>query len=97
MVLSYLYKDGYTFINKEKIKKFLPINFPSLDITCFSDIFIATLASYLTKNFKLENSIEIAIYAAAFLTLHQGPTNRLMDRTSLEVYFEKVNLDLLKI
>ncbi|WP_300361848.1 PfkB family carbohydrate kinase, partial [Fusobacterium sp.] len=90
-------KDGYTFINEEKIKKFSPINFPSLDITGSSDIFIATLASYLTKNFKLENSIEIAIYAAAFSTLHQGPSNGLMDRTSLEAYIEKVNPDLLKI
>lgn len=90
-------KDGYTFINKEKIKKFPSIDFPSIDITGSSDIFIATLASYLTRDFKLENSIEIATYAAAFSTLHQGPSNGLMDRTSLEAYIEKVNPNLLKI
>ena len=84
-------KEGYIFLNEKTQKKFKEINFPSIDTTGSSDIFIATLTSYLIKNFSIEKSIEIASYAAAFSTLYQGASNGLIDKVSLENYILKIN------
>ena len=89
-------KDGYIFINKNTYRVFPPINFPIVDSTGASDVFIATLTSYLIKNAPMENAIEIASYAAAFSTLHQGASNGLIDKSSLETYINKTNSSLFK-
>lgn len=90
-------KDGYTLINKNIQKKFPPVDFPSIDTTGSSDIFIATFTSYLIKDFSMEAAIEIAGYASAFSTLSQGASNGLIDKISLESYIAQKKPSLLQI
>lgn len=89
--------DGYTLINKNIQKKFSAIDFPSIDTTGSSDIFIATFTSYLIKDFSIEAAIEIASYASAFSTLSQGASNGLIDKISLESYISQKKPSLLQI
>lgn len=85
------------YLRNKKIDKYYPaIDFPVVDTTGASDAFIATLGSYLIKNFSLENAIKIATYAAGFSVLHQGSINGMIDKDSLESYIYKKEPEILK-
>lgn len=95
-VIITLGEKGSYFINKDVEKWYPAINFPVVDTTGASDAFIATLSSYLVKNYSIEKAIRIATYSASFSILHQGSINGMIDKNSLEIYIRKKEEKLLK-
>lgn len=87
--------DGCYLLMADYRKFFPPNHFELLDGTGGSDAFISALASYLMYGYSLEKAAEIANYAASFCTSRMGIVPALIDRTSLELYINRVNPDLL--
>ncbi|WP_291258770.1 PfkB family carbohydrate kinase [Fusobacterium sp.] len=88
-VIITLGEEGSYFINSEIEKWYPAINFPVVDTTGASDAFIATLSSYLVRDYPIEKAIGIATYSAGFSVLHQGSISGMIDRDSLETYIYK--------
>lgn len=95
-VIITLGEEGCYLKNKEREEFYPAVKFPVVDTTGASDAFIATLSSYLIMNYPLEKAIRIASYAAGFSVLHQGSINGMIDRSSLETYIYKKELELLE-
>jgi ribokinase len=85
-VIITLGREGCYLKNKNSNKYFSAANFNSIDTTGGADAFISGLASYLTKGYPLEKSIEIANYAAGFCISRSGVTPALVDKDTLEAY-----------
>lgn len=95
-VIITLGEKGSYFINKSTAKWIPAVNFPVVDTTGASDAFIATLASYLVRDYSMEKAIRIATYSAGFSILHQGSISGMIDRDSLETYIYKKEPQLLE-
>ncbi len=95
-VIITLGEEGSYFINNEVEKWYPAIDFPVVDTTGASDAFIATLSSYLVRDYPIEKAIGIATYSAGFSVLHQGSISGMIDRDSLETYIYKKEPQLLK-
>ena len=94
-IIITLGEEGCYFRNSELEKFYSAINFPVVDTTGASDAFIATLSSYLIRDYSLDKAIKIASYAAGFSVLHQGSISGMIDRNSLETYIYKKDPKLL--
>lgn len=95
-VIITLGEEGSYFVNSEVEKWYPAINFPVVDTTGASDAFIATLSSYLVRDYPIEKAIGIATYSAGFSVLHQGSISGMIDRDSLETYIYKKEPQLLE-
>lgn len=95
-IIITLGEDGSYFLNEKLEKWYSAINFPVVDTTGASDAFIATLSSYLVRDYPIEKAIGIATYSAGFSVLHQGSMNGMIDRDSLETYIYKKDPKLLE-
>ena len=63
----------------------------AVDSTGASDSFISALASYLSKGYPTEATIQIAIQAAGFSVSKEGVIDSLVDHVTLENYLIKKN------
>ena len=61
----------------------------AVDSTGASDSFISALASYLSKGYPTEATIQIAIQAAGFSVSKEGVIDSLVDHVTLENYLIK--------
>lgn len=95
-VVITLGEEGSYFVNKDMEKWYSAINFPVVDTTGASDAFIATMSSYLIRDYPIEKAIGIATYSAGFSVLHQGSVSGMIDRNSLETYIYKKEPQLLE-
>lgn len=87
--------DGCYLKTKDSLKYYPPNHFELIDSTGGSDAFVSALASYLLYGYSMEKSVEIANYAAGFCISRQGVIPSLIDRTSLEIYINKTNPEVL--
>ncbi len=87
--------EGCYLKTENTVKHYPPNHFELIDSTGGSDAFISALASYLLYGYSIEKSVEIASYAAGFCISRQGIIPSLIDRTSLEIYINKINPEIL--
>ncbi len=87
--------NGCYLKTADSVKYYPPNHFELIDSTGGSDAFISALASYLLYGYSIEKSVEIANYAAGFCISRQGIIPSLIDRTSLEIYINKINPEVL--
>ncbi len=89
-VIITLGQDGCYVKNKEISKYFPAANIPAVDTTGGADAFISALAVYLSEEVGLETAIKYATCAAGFAVSRQGVVPALIDRSSLEMYYKRM-------
>lgn len=105
---EYFYKKGIPvviitlghsgcYVRAKHLKKYFSAsNFEAVDATGGADAFISALAVHLSEGYSLENSIQIAQYAAGFCISKYGVTTALADKESLYAYIRKTEPALLE-
>ncbi|MDO4169966.1 MAG: PfkB family carbohydrate kinase [Lachnospiraceae bacterium] len=95
-VIITLGEDG-CYLKTAKTARYFPAaDFLSIDTTGGADAFISAFASYLSEGYSLEQSIQIASYAAGFCISRQGVVPALVDKNTLETHISKLEPELLK-
>ncbi|HKL80007.1 MAG TPA: PfkB family carbohydrate kinase [Mobilitalea sp.] len=87
LVIITLGSKGAYVRDHESSRYFDATKVNSLDTTGAADVFAATIAVYLARNFKLETAVQYAIYAAGISTTRQGMPDSLVDQNTIETYF----------
>lgn len=95
-VIITLGHDGCYLRTKEASRHFPAADFTPVDTTGGADAFISALASYLLEGLTLEDSVQIATYAAGFCISKHGTTPSLVDKYSLEQYLAQQGMHLQK-
>lgn len=78
-VIITLADEGCLFARKNEIRTYPAIDFPSVDATGASDIFISCLAAQLSKGNNMDTSIKLATIAASYSVSKEGVQNAIID------------------
>lgn len=90
LVIITLGSEGAYLRDNERSIYFEAAKIDPLDTTGAADIFAATLAVFLSRDYELENAMKHAIYAAGISTTRQGMPNSLVDKNTLEMYLKTI-------
>lgn len=86
IVIITLGHRGCLLLTDDMEKQFPAVPFVAVNTTGAADAFIAALAVYLSKGYDLEQSIQIATYAAAISITKPEVIHALVDCSTLEKY-----------
>lgn len=85
------------YVKTAQTAQYFPaVNLNTVDMTGGADAFISALACYLCDGYSLNQSVQIAMTAAAFCISKPGASSALIDKDSLELYISRVCPDLLQ-
>ncbi|WP_367924637.1 PfkB family carbohydrate kinase [uncultured Ruthenibacterium sp.] len=92
-VIVTLGEQGCIWVNHQQHVHFPARNFPCVDSTGASDIFIGCLTAMLTDGKDMKTAIEIATVAASFSVSRKGVQNAILERKLLEdLYQENISI-----
>ena len=78
-VIVTLAERGCMFVQKNTLEKYPAMEFPSIDSTGASDIFISCLAAQLSKGCDIDTAIKLATIAASYSVSKEGVQNAIIN------------------
>ena len=86
-VIITLADKGCLFATKDEMSAYPAVDFPSVDATGASDIFISCLAAQLSKGNGMDTSIKLATIAASYSVSKEGVQNAIISPDLLDDLF----------
>lgn len=86
-VIITLADKGCLFARKDGMESYPAVDFPSVDATGASDIFISCLAAQLSKGNDMDTSIKLATIAASYSVSKEGVQNAIISPDLLDDLF----------
>lgn len=86
-VIITLADKGCLFATKNELSAYPAVDFPSVDATGASDIFISCLAAQLSKGNDMDTSIKLATIAASYSVSKEGVQNAIISPDLLDDLF----------
>lgn len=86
-VIITLADKGCLYARKDEMRAYPAVDFPSIDATGASDIFISCLAAQLSKGNDIDTSIKLATIAASYSVSKEGVQNAIISPDLLDDLF----------
>lgn len=83
-VIITLADKGCLFARNDEVQIYPAVDFPSIDATGASDVFISCLAAQLSKGNDMDTSIKLATIAASYSISKEGVQNAIIDASLLQ-------------